>query len=122
MQSYGFHDTDARKPHKRKYVSFGGPGCNKEFDTIKKTVKSTNNKVFFHKGATVLSEWNRYGTVCKVLKKGEKVVVMVKYYAKDIPTTWNIGGIHVSSLPWDTDPNTIFVIGHDSCKLKLVRP
>ena len=111
----------ASKKHKVKSVTFGGPGCNKRFDIVRKDCQRTYNKSFFYKGATVLSEWNRYGTVSKAFKKNENVIVMVKYYAKDIPSTWEIGGIHVPSLPRNTDPNSIIVIGHDSRKLKLIK-
>jgi hypothetical protein len=120
MQSRVSHDADHRKNHKKKYVSFGGPGHNQEFDAIKKTSQNTKRQPFFYKGATVLSEWNRYGIVRKAFKENKKVIVMVAYYAKDIPTTWDIGGIRVPSLACCTDPNTIIVIGHDSYKLKLV--
>jgi len=120
MLSRVSHDADHHKNHNKKYVSFGGPGHNKKFDAIKKTQKNTKKQPFFHRGATVLSEWNRYGMVHKAFKENGKVIVMVAYYARDLPATWDIGGIHVPSLRRNTDPDTIIIIGHDSCKLKLV--
>ena len=120
MSSCVSHDA-ASKNHKVKSVTFGRPGRNKRFDIVRKDCQRTYKQPFFYKGAPVLSEWNRYGTVSKAFKENGKVIVMVKYYAKDIPSTWEIGGIHVPSLPRHTYPNSIILIGHDSRKLKLVK-
>ena len=117
MPSRASHDADRRKNCK-KAVSFGGPGYNKTFGAIQKE----NKTPFFHEGATVLSQWNKYGTVREAFKEKEKVIVIVAYYARDIPSTWEIGGKNVPSLPQHTDPNSVIVIGHDSNKLKLVNP
>ena len=120
MLSRVSHDADHHKNHKK--VSFGGPGVNKKFNEIKKENKkrNTERQPYFYKGATVLSEWNKCGTVRRAFKENEKVIVMVAYYAKDIPATWEIGGKHIPSLSRHTDPNAIIVIGHDSRKLKLL--
>ena len=120
MSSCAPHDA-VSKYHNVKRVTFGGPGRNKKFDIIKKDYKKKYEQPFFYKGAIVLSEWNRYGTVSKAFKENEKVIVMVKYYAKDIPNTWEIGGISVPSLSRHIDPESIIVIGHDSRKLKLIK-
>lgn len=120
MSSRVSHDA-ASNNYKAKSVTFGGPGYNKQFDVIRKDCQRTYKQPFFHKGKTVLSEWNRYGTVFKAFKENGKVIVMVKYYAKDIPSTWEIGGIHVPSLPRHIGPNSIIVIGQDSRKLKLIK-
>lgn len=117
MSSCMSHDAVSKNHN----VTFGGPGRNKQNDVIRKDYKKKHNQPFFYKGATVLSEWNRYGSVSKAFKENGNVIVMVRYYAKDIPSTWEIGGIHVPSLPRHTDPNSIIVIGHDSHKLKLIK-
>ena len=48
------------------------------------------NTPFFKKDMIVLSEWNRYGRVKKAYrdKKTNKVIVMVSYWATNIPKTW----------------------------------
>ena len=107
------HNDGNHSNHKK--VSFGGPGL----DTTSITKKNKTRQPFFYKGARVLSVWGRYGTVRKVFKEKEKVIVMVAYYARDIPKTWEIGGVHVPSRPSQIDPSSIIVIGHDSRSLKL---
>ena len=98
-----------------KKVSFGGHCLN--MSSINK--RNNTRQPFFYKGARVISEWGRYGTVRKAFKEKEKVIVMVAYSARDIPKMWQIGGVHFPSLPPQIDPGSIIVIGHDSRSLKL---
>ena len=87
-----------------------------------KNVEHGGHTPFFKKDMIVLSEWNRYGRVKKAYrdKKTNKVIVMVSYWAMNIPKTWEIGGKEFPSLPPNTNPNSLITIGHHSEQLRIV--
>lgn len=75
---------------------------------------------FYAKNMTVLSPWNKLGIVRKAFKdkRTHKVIVMVAYYAKDLPPTWEIGGQHFPNTY--RDPYQIIVIGHGAEQVQIV--
>jgi hypothetical protein len=74
---------------------------------------------FFKKDMVVLSPWNRHGRVKKAFKDKtlNKVIVMVDYYASDIPSSWEIGGRHFTRR---YTKNEIITIGHSAEQITIV--